>query len=73
MATASKPVRYLSSGFIKMKLKAITSRAERKRACEAYLKQMEVQREAQKKSRSSIEDTDDVLRFLRMEIEHLSS
>ncbi len=73
MATPTKPVRFLSSGFIKMKLKAITSRAERKRACEAYLAQMEVQREAQKKSRSSIEDTDDIIRFLKVEIKHLSS
>ena len=29
---------------------------------------MEVQREAQKKSRTSIEDTDDVIRFLKSEI-----
>jgi hypothetical protein len=34
---------------------------------------MEAQRAVQKKSRSSIEDTDDVIRFLKSEIEHLSS
>ena len=73
MAVASKPVRFLSSGFIKLKLKSVTNKAERKRTCEAYLAQMEVQREAQKKSRSSIEDTDDIIRFLRAEIKHLSS
>ncbi len=56
-----------------MKLKAITNKAEKKRACEAYLKQMEEQREIQKKSRSSIEDTDDIIRFLRAEIKHLTS
>lgn len=73
MAVASKPVRFLSSGFIKLKLKSVTNKAERKRACEAYLAQMEVQREAQKKSRSSIEDTDDIIRFLKAEIKHLTS
>ncbi|HMC97598.1 MAG TPA: hypothetical protein VKG92_08100 [Flavobacteriales bacterium] len=54
-------------------MKSITNRAERKRACETYLKQMEVQREAQKKSRTNIEDTDDIIRFLRSEIEHLAT
>lgn len=73
MAVASKPVRFLSSGFIKLKLKSVTNKAERKRACEAYLTQMEAQREAQKKSRSSIEDTDDIIRFLKAEIKHLTS
>ncbi|MEO8590018.1 MAG: hypothetical protein ABI432_11645 [Flavobacteriales bacterium] len=73
MASPKKPVRFLSSGFIKLKLKSVTNRAERKKACEAYLKQMEVQREAQKKSRTNIEDTDDIIRFLRSEIEHLSA
>ncbi len=56
-----------------MKLKAITNKAEKKKACEAYLKQMEVQREAQKKSRSSIEDTDDAIRFLKAELKYLTS
>ncbi len=51
----------------------ITNKAEKKRACEAYLVQMEAQRATQKKSRSSIEDTDDILRFLKAEIEHLST
>ncbi|MBK6832667.1 MAG: hypothetical protein IPG92_18905 [Flavobacteriales bacterium] len=73
MPAAAKPTRILSSGFVKMKLKAITNKAEKKRACEAYLKQMEEQREIQKKSRSSIEDTDDIIRFLRAEIKHLTS
>jgi hypothetical protein len=71
-AASSKPVSFLSSGFIKLKLKPITNKAERKKACEVYLKRMEVQREAQKKSRTSIEDTDDVIRFLKSEIAHLS-
>lgn len=73
MTKSTKPVRVLSSGYVKLKLKAITNKTEKKRACEAYLVQMEAQRAAQKKSRSSIEDTDDVLRFLKAEIEHLSS
>ncbi|MCB0768899.1 MAG: hypothetical protein KDC00_00650 [Flavobacteriales bacterium] len=72
MAAPKKPAAFLSSGFIRMKLKTITSKPERKRQCETYLKRMEVQREAQKKSRSSIEDTDDAIRFLKLEIEHLS-
>ncbi|MFN6116641.1 MAG: hypothetical protein ACK46G_03850 [Flavobacteriales bacterium] len=72
MATVSKPVRFLSSGFIKLKLKGITSKAERKRACETYLVRMQAQREAQKKSRTSIEDTDDIINFLKAEIAYLS-
>ena len=67
MPAPTKPVSFLSSGFIKLKLKGITSKPERKKACEVYL-----QREAQKKSRTSIEDTDDTIRFLKAEIEHLS-
>lgn len=73
MPAPSKPISFLSSGFIKLKLKPITNKAERKRACETYLTRMEVQREAQKKSRTSIEDTDDTIRFLRAEIAQLSS
>ncbi|MBK8340630.1 MAG: hypothetical protein IPK99_11840 [Flavobacteriales bacterium] len=73
MPTPKKPASILSSGFIKLKLKSITNKAERKRACEAYLVRMELQREAQKKSRSNIEDTDDVIRFLRAEIKYLAS
>lgn len=73
MPPVKKPASILSSGFIKLKLKGITNKAEKKRACEAYLTRMEAQREAQKKSRSNIEDTDDVIRFLRAEIKHLSS
>lgn len=73
MTKSTKPARVLSSGYVKLKLKAITNKAEKKRACEAYLIQMETQRAAQKKSRSSIEDTDDILRFLKAEIEHLSA
>jgi len=72
MPAPTKPVSFLSSGFIKLKLKGITSKPEGKKACEVYLKRMEVQREAQKKSRTSIEDTDDTIRFLKAEIEHLS-
>jgi|GEM_PF-943326 len=72
MPTATKPARFLSSGFIKLKLKSIANKAEKKKACETYLKRMEVQRELQKKSRTNIEDTDDAIRFLRAEIEHLS-
>ena len=72
MSAASKQVSFLSSGFIKLKLKGITNKAEKKRACQAYLTRMEVQREAQKKSRTSIEDTDDVIRFLKSEIAYLS-
>lgn len=73
MAASSKPVSFLSSGFIKLKLKGITNKAERKKACEAYLTRMESQRELQKKSRTSIEDTDDVIRYLKSEIASLSS
>jgi hypothetical protein len=72
MPPPSRPASILSSGYVRLKLKAITNKAEKKRACEAFLKQMEVQRAAQKKSRSSIEDTDDVIRFLKTELEHLS-
>jgi hypothetical protein len=73
MSKTQKPIRILSSGYVKLKLKGITNKAEKKRACEAFLLQMEAQRAVQKKSRSSIEDTDDVIRFLKSEIEHLSS
>lgn len=73
MSKTQKPIRILSSGYAKLKLKGITNKAEKKRACEAFLLQMEAQRAVQKKSRSSIEDTDDVIRFLKSEIEHLSS
>jgi hypothetical protein len=73
MSKTQKPIRILSSGYVKLKLKGITNKTEKKRACEAYLVQMEAQRAVQKKSRSSIEDTDDVIRFLKSEIEHLSS
>lgn len=62
----------MSSGFVRMKIKAITSKPEKKKACEAYLKQMEQQREDQKRSRSNVEDTDDTIRFLKAEIKHLS-
>jgi uncharacterized small protein (DUF1192 family) len=71
MSTASKPASILSSGYIRLKLKSVTNKAERKRTCEAFLKRMEAQREAQKKSRSNIEDTDDVIRFLKSELEYL--
>jgi hypothetical protein len=73
MPSPTKPVRFLSSGFVKLKLKAITNRTELKKACEAYLVRMEVQREAQKKSRTNIEDTDDIIRYLKSEITRLSS
>jgi hypothetical protein len=72
MAESTRTVPFLSSGFVKLKLKAITARPARKKACEEYLKRMMKQREAQKKSRISIEDTDDLIRFLKLEIEHLS-
>lgn len=62
----------MSSGFVRMKIKAITSKTEKKKACEAYLKQMEQQREDQKRSRSNVEDTDDTIRFLKAEIKYLS-
>lgn len=71
--TATKPMRFLSSGFIRMKVKAISDRKEKKKACVAYLARMEAQREEQKRTRSTVEDTDDTIRFLKMEIEHLSS
>ena len=73
MAASDKPISFLSSGFIKLKLKPITNKAERKRACEKYLTRMEVQREAQKKSRTSIEDTDVTIRYLKNELAHLNS
>lgn len=73
MAKPTRPRSILSSGFIKMKIKALGSRAEKKKACEAYLPQMELQREEQKRSRSSVEDTDDILRWLKNEISSLSS
>ncbi len=65
--------RNLSSGYIKMKLKAIANKTVKKKEAEAYLKQMAVQREELKRSRANIEDTDDAIRFLKMEIEYLSS
>lgn len=55
-----------------MKVKAVTNKTEKKKVCEAYLKQMEGQRLDQKKSRSNVEDTDDAIRFLKAEIKHLS-
>lgn len=70
--TAEKPRRILSSGFVKMKVKAIINRKEKKKACETYLKQMEAQRLEQKRTRSTVEDTDDIIRYLKLEIEHLS-
>jgi len=73
MSTATKPVRILSSGFIKLKLKGLTNKQEKKRAAETYLARMEAQRLAQKKSRSSVEDTDDAIHFLKAEIKHLSA
>mgnify|MGYP000965502290 CR=1 FL=1 len=73
MAKTAKPQRILSSGYIKMKVKAITNRAEKKKACVAYLAQMEAQRLEQKRTRSTVEDTDDTIRYLKGEIEHLSS
>ena len=73
MPSPTKPVRFLSSGFVKLKLKAITNRTELKKACEEYLKRMEIQREAQKKSRTNIEDTDDIIRYLRSEIKRLTA
>ncbi|MEO8068275.1 MAG: hypothetical protein ABI599_11335 [Flavobacteriales bacterium] len=72
MSAAEKPRSILSSGFIKMKVKAITNRAEKKKACEAYLAQMAGQRLEQKRSRSKVDDTDDTIRFLEMEIARLS-
>ena len=71
MPAASKPVPALSFGFIKLKLKPVTNKVERKKACETLLARMLKQREAQKKSRTNIEDTDDAIRFLKSEIEHL--
>lgn len=41
MSTATKPVRILSSGFIKLKLKGLTNKQEKKRAAETYLARME--------------------------------
>lgn len=71
MSTSSKPASILSSGYIKLKLKSVTNKTERKRTCEEFLRRMQTQREAQKKSRSNIEDTDDVIRFLKAELEYL--
>ncbi len=71
--TTIKPKRFLSSGFIRMKVKAATSRAEKKRLCEAYMKQMEAQRLEQKRTRSTVEDTDDAMRYLKGELEYLNS
>ncbi len=71
--TVAKPIRILSAGFIKMKVKAVTDRKEKKKVCETYLKQMEAQRLEQKRTRSSVEDTDESIRFLKAEIAHLSS
>ncbi len=73
MAKTTKPVRILSSGFVKLKVKAITSKTEKKKACEEYLKRMKAQRLEQKRTRSTVEDTDDAIRFLTGEIDHLSS
>lgn len=73
MATSTRPRSILSSGFIKMKIKALSSRAEKKKACEAYLLQMDLQREEQKRSRNKVEDTDDSIRWLKNEIASLSS
>lgn len=56
-----------------MKVKAVMNKTEKKKLCEAYLKQMEVQREDQKKARSNVEDTDDAIRFLKSEIKYLTS
>lgn len=72
MSTPTRPRSILSSGFIKMKVKALGSRSERLKACKAYLPQMEKQREEQKRSRSKVEDTDDSIRWLKMEIAQLS-
>ena len=73
MATATKPRRNYSSGYIRMKMKAITNKAQKKKDAEAYLKMMLVQREEQKRSRANIEDTDDAISFLKSEIAYLSS
>ena len=72
MSTPTRPRSILSSGFIKLKVKALSNRLERKKACEAYLPQMESQREEQKRTRSKVEDTDDSIRWLKMEIAQLS-
>lgn len=72
MSVTAKPRRILSSGFIKMKVKAITDKKEKKKACAAYLLQMKEQREVQKRTRSTVEDTDDTIRFLETELKYLS-
>lgn len=72
MDTTTKPRRIFSSGFIKLKVKAITAKPARKKACEAYLAQMADQRLEQKRTRSTVEDTDDTIRFLKLEIERIS-
>jgi hypothetical protein len=65
-------MRILSPGFVKMKVKAITDKKEKKKVCIAYLTQMEAQRIEQKRTRSSVEDTDEAIQFLKAEIAHLS-
>lgn len=69
MAAPVRKRSILSSGFIKMKVKALGSRSERKKACETYLARMEEQREEQKRSRGKIDDTDDTIRWLKLELE----
>ena len=71
MSTTEKPRSILSSGFIKMKVKAISNNAEKKKACKAYLSQMDAQRLEQKRTRSKVEDTDDSIRFLKAELARL--
>lgn len=73
MGVPVKPQKILSSGFVRMKMKDIREKKERKKALENYLAHMAIQREAQKKSRSSVEDTDDAIRFLELELAHLKS
>ena len=73
MGTTTKPLLILSSGFIKMKVKAITNKEEKRRACATYLTRMEAQRLEQKRTRSTVEDTDDAIRWLKMEMAHLSA
>ncbi len=71
MAAPVRKRSILSSGFIKMKVKALGSRSEKRKACEAYLIRMEEQREEQKRSRGKVEDTDDTIRWLKAELASL--
>lgn len=71
MAAPVRKRSILSSGFIKMKVKALGSRSEKRKACEEYLVRMEEQREEQKRSRGKVEDTDDTIRWLKTELDSL--